>query len=256
MSYETLELVVEAPVAHVWLDRPERLNALNARALEEIAAVFDALQTRYEVHVVVLGGRGRAFCAGADRKDPPSRLARGSGASLRERRFTAATGRRALEAIERCEAITIARLHGHVVGGGLALALACDFRLAATDAALQIPEVDLGIPLAWGAVPRLAQLVGPARAKELILLCERIDGASAERAGLVHRAVPPEALDALVTDWATRLAARPPWAVHLTKSQFQAYGRRAVLGDVTTFDGDLLLAGSAEDPTRFLLGTR
>jgi len=256
MTYQTLELTLEGPVARLWLNRPERLNALDSRALEEIAAVFTDLQTRFEVRVVVLGGRGRAFCAGADRKDPPSRLARASGAGARERRWTAATGQRALEAIERCEAITLARLHGYVVGGGLALALACDFRIAATETVLHIPEVDLGIPLAWGAVPRLAQVVGPARARELILLCERIDAPTAERVGLVNRAVSAEALDATVADWAARLAAKPPWAVHMTKSQFQAYGRSTVLGDVTMLDGDLLLAATSEDPARFLFPQR
>jgi len=256
MPYDTLELDCDGSVAHVWLNRPERLNALNPRALDEIGTAFESLQTRFDTQVVVLAGRGRAFCAGADRKDPPSRLARGSGAGARERRWTSLIGRRALEAIERCEAVTIARLHGHVVGGGLARAQACDFRLAAEGTSLHIPEVDLGIPLGWGAVPRLVREVGAARAKELILLCERFDAAAAERMGLVNRVVPADALDATVADWAARLAAKPPWAVHMTKSQFQAYGKTAVLGDVTTMDGDLLIAGSSEDPTRFLFRER
>ncbi len=252
MTYETLTLEVDGPVARVWLDRPAKLNALNPRALEEIVAVFEELQQRRETPVVVLGGRGRAFCAGADRGEPPGRLARGSGAGARERRWTAQLGRRALEAIERVEAITIARLHGHVIGGGLVLALGCDLRVAATSASFWIPEVDLGIPLTWGAVPRLAREVGPAKAKELILLCDRIDAATAAHHGLVNRVVADEALDAVVDGWAQRLAAKAPWAVHMTKSQFQAYGRSVTLGDVTTMDGDLLAAATAEDPGRFV----
>src|SRR6185369_8553605 len=196
MTYETLEVEIAAPVARVWLARPERLNALDARTLDEIAAVFTALQTRFDVHVVVLGGRGRAFCAGADRKDPPARLSRASGAT----------------ALERCEAVTIARLNGHVIGGGLVLALACDFRVAASDTSFAVPEVDLGIPLTWGAVPRLVREIGAARAREVILLCDRFDTATAERWGLVHRAASGEALDATVDDLARRLAAKPPWA--------------------------------------------
>jgi enoyl-CoA hydratase len=85
----------------VWLDPPERLNALNTRSLDEIATAFTELQTRYETAVVILAGRRRAFCAGADRKDPPTRRAARSGASPRERRHAAQIGRRALEAIER-----------------------------------------------------------------------------------------------------------------------------------------------------------
>src|SRR2546426_8953905 len=106
----------EGPIARVWLDRPERLNALDARTLEDLADVFTALQRRVDVSVVVLGGRGRAFSAGADRKDPPPRLARASGAGPRERRWAAQIGRRAPQAIERAEAITIARLHGPAIG--------------------------------------------------------------------------------------------------------------------------------------------
>jgi enoyl-CoA hydratase/carnithine racemase len=112
--------------------------------------------------------------------------------------------------------------------------------------------VDLGIPLSWGAVPRLAREVGPAKAKELILMCDRVDAATAASIGLVNRAVADEVLDAEVDAWATRLAAKTPWALHMTKSQFQAYGRSAVQGDVTTLDGDLLSAATAEDPTRFV----
>jgi enoyl-CoA hydratase/carnithine racemase len=251
MTYETLTIEHDGPITRIWLNRPERRNALNARALEEIAAAFTDLQQRFDTPVVILGGRGAAFCAGADRKDPPARVARGSGAGARERRYTAQVGRRALEAIERVEAITIARLHGYAIGGGLALALGCDLRIAAASTVFHIPEVDLGIPLSWGAAPRLAREVGMARAKELILLCDRFDAPTAERYGMLNRVVPDDQLDAAVEAWAQRLAAKPAWALHMTKTQFRAYGRAIVLGDVTEGDGDLIALSSAEDPTRF-----
>jgi enoyl-CoA hydratase/carnithine racemase len=256
MAYETLSIEQDGAIARVWLNRPERRNALNAQALEELAAAFTDLQRHFDAPVVVLGGRGVSFCAGADRKDPPARLAKGSGASARERRYTAQVGRRAVEAIERCEAITIARLHGHAIGGGLAIALACDFRIAAASTVFHIPEVDLGIPLSWGAAPRLAREVGMARAKELILLCDRFDAATAERYGVLNRVVPDPEIDAAVNDWATRLAAKPRWALHMTKTQFRAYARSVVLGDVTEGDGDLISLASAEDPTRFLFAPK
>lgn len=252
MPYSTLSLEHDGPITRVWLDRPERLNALNAQALDEIAAVFTELQTRYETSVVILAGRGRAFCAGADRKDPPARMARGSGAGPRERRHAAQIGRRALEAIERLEAITIARLHGHVIGGGLVLALGCDLRLAAAGTQFHIPEVDLGIPLTWGAVPRLIRAVGATRARELILMCDRFDADTAAQYGMLNRVVPHEQLDVELDEWATRLAAKAPWALHMTKSQFRAYEQTTALGDVTQLDGDLLVEATGEDPTRFL----
>jgi len=251
MPYETLVLERDGPVARVWLNRPERLNALNPTALEEIAAVCGELDKAFDAPVVVFGGRGASFCAGADRKEPPARMARGSGASARERRYLAQVGRRALEAIENLEAITIARLHGHVIGGGVVLALGCDLRVAADDTRFHIPEVDLGVPLTWGAVPRLARELGPARAKEFILLCDRFDAATAAAIGMVNRVVPAEQLDVAVDDWARRLARKPDWATHMTKSQFRAYARAGSLGDVTEMDGDLLAAASREDPTRF-----
>src|SRR5262249_60082162 len=116
-----------------------------------------------------------------------------------------------VEALERLEAITIARLHGHVIGGALVLALGCDLRVAAASTQFQIPEVDLGIPLTWGALPRLAREVGPARAKELVLLCDRFDATAAAAWGLVNRVVPDGEVEATVDGWAQRIAAKPAW---------------------------------------------
>ncbi len=251
MSYETLSLEKEGNVARVWLNRPERRNALSGLALEEIRAVFEELQTSFETTVVVLAGRGLSFCAGADRKDPPGRSAAPTGLA-REKRYLAQTGKRAIEAIERCEAITVARVHGHAIGGGVLLAAACDFRIAARSTIFHVPEVDLGIPLTWGGAPRLADLVGPARAKEIILMCDRFDAEAADRFGMLNRVVDDDALDATVEDWVSRLAAKPQWALHMSKTQFRGYQSTAVLGDLTEGDGDLLNAASAEDPTRFL----
>jgi enoyl-CoA hydratase/carnithine racemase len=250
MTYERLVVEEDGRIARVWLARPARLNALDGLALEEVIAAFDALSRR-DVSVVVLGGHGSSFCAGADRTDPPGRIPPESGAGARARRWAAQLGRRALEAIERCEAVTIARLQGHVIGGGVVLAAACDLRVAAASARFLIPEVELGIPLTWGAVPRLAASVGPTFAKELILLAEPFDGARAERMGFVNRVVPDDELDGVVTAMAGRVAAQPPWAVHMTKVQFRAYGRAHVLGDVTEADGDWLTNATREDPTRF-----
>lgn len=252
-NYETLSIEHEGAIARVWLNRPQRLNALSLLALEEIASVFEGLQRQFDTRVVVLGGRGPSFCAGADRKDPPARMIKGSGAGARERRYVAQTGRRAAEAIERCEAITIARLHGHVIGGGLVLALACDMRVAAQSSEFWIPEVDLGIPLTWGAVPRLVREVGMARAKELILLCDRFDAATADGYGMLNRVVPDDQLDAVVDDMAQRLAAKPEWALHMSKTQFRAYAHAALLGDVTEGDGDLLTEATGEDASKFMM---
>ena len=242
----------EGPLLRVWLDRPERRNALTTATLDGLAELYTGLQRDFETRVVVLGGRGPSFCAGADREQPPGaeRMAAASGASERERRHAAQIGWRACRAIQDCEVVTLARVHGYVIGGGLALALACDFRIAAQDAVFQVPEVDLGIPLAWGATPRLVAEIGAARARELILLCDRVDAATAERWGLVQRVTTAAQLDAEVERWAQRLAAKPEAAVHMTKSQFRALSRRGALGDASETDGDLLLSASRSAAAR------
>jgi enoyl-CoA hydratase/carnithine racemase len=238
VKFETLTIERAGPVATVWLDRPERRNALNGTALQEIVRAFEGLQGDFDARVVVLAGRGVSFCAGADRRDPPGTPRRGAGP--RERRYQSQLGLRAVEAIERLEAITIARVHGHAIGGGLVLPLACDLRVAARGTVFQVPEVDLGVPLTWGAVPRLIAEIGAARARELVLLCDRFDAERAAELGLVHQVVAPEDLDATVEGWVQRIAAKPEVAVHMTKSQFQAYGSARTLGDVTVADGDWL----------------
>jgi enoyl-CoA hydratase/carnithine racemase len=245
--YETLELAREpGGVLRVWLNRPAKRNALNTLALDEIADCFTRITTDFDTRVVVLGGRGASFCAGADRKDPPgsARTRRSSGASERERRWAGQIGRRACSAIADCEAITIASVHGHAVGGGLALALCCDFRIAASDTVFHVPEVDLGIPLLWGATPKLIYEVGAARAREIILACDRFGGAEAERWNVVHRSVAPEALGAAVDAFAKRMAAKPEIAVHMAKTQLRGYARVGALGDATEADVDLMLAAS------------
>jgi enoyl-CoA hydratase/carnithine racemase len=246
MQWKTLDVEREEAILRVWLNRPERRNALDARALEEIEALFTGLQEDFETRVVILGGRGPCFCAGVDRKDPPgsARMVGSSDATERERRHASQLGWRACRAVANAEVVTLARVHGHAVGGGLALALACDFRIAAEGTAFHLPEVDLGVPLTWGATPRLIQEVGAARARELILMCDRLDAAKAEHWGLVHRTVPGDRLDAFVDDWARRIAAKPEIAVHMTKTQLRAYADRAALGDVSETDGDLLMGAA------------
>jgi enoyl-CoA hydratase/carnithine racemase len=241
VGWSTLVEERDGPVLSVWLNRPRVLNALNETALNELIELYAGLRTRFDVRVVVLGGRGRAFSAGADLTDPPG-LA-GQSESERERRHAAQLGRRACQAILDCEIVTVARLHGHVVGGALCLAMACDLRIGADQTRFQIPEVNLGIPLTWGAVPRLISEIGAARARELILLGEPFDAHRAERIGVLHRVVPADELDRGAGELAHRLAGKPEYAIHATKTQFGAYAHAAVLGDATHADGDLLLGG-------------
>lgn len=255
MSWETMTVEVAGPVAQVWLDRPKARNALNQRMLEELAAAFEWLERQYDVRVVILGGHGPTFCAGADRKDAPgvARMTAAS-ASVRERHWLARLGNRALDAIERLDAVTIARIHGHAIGGGVLLALACDFRIAAEGTVFFFPEVELASPLDWRGIPRMAREIGLARAREMVLMGERVDAVRAERFGLLNRVVPADQLDAAVLDWAQRVVERPELAVHMGKTQFRAYAATIPIGDASQFEPTLLLEALKDDRAKANFG--
>lgn len=247
---ETLTVERDGPILRVWLDRPEKRNPLSGVTLQALAELYEGVGSDFDVKVVVLGGRGPSFSGGADRRDPGAPRSRTDEPSARERRWASQLGKRATRAIDDCEVPTIARLHGNVVGGAAVLALACDFRIAAEDTSFWIPEVDLGIPLTWGAVPLLIRECGMARAREAVVLCDRIDAATAERWGMAHRVVPASELDAAVDEWAERLAAKPAAAMSLTNAQLRAYAARYRQADLTELDGDLLAAGSQSEEFR------
>jgi enoyl-CoA hydratase/carnithine racemase len=142
------------------------------------------------------------------------------------------------DALERMAPVLIARLHGHVVGGGLVLAAACDLRVAADDVNFFIPEVDLGIPLAWGGIPRLVREIGPALTKELVMTCRPFDAAEAKAAGFVNRVVPIANLDSAVEDLAEEVASRPRLAVLATKAHVNAVTSQMVGTGRAWSDGD------------------
>ena len=146
------------------------------------------------------------------------------------------------DAVEQMRAVTIARIQGHAVGGGVVLMTACDLRVAAADAVFSIPEVDLGIPLAWGGVPRLVREIGPALTKELVMTCRRFTPAEAKAAGLLNRVVPAAELDDEVSALASELAAKPSVPVTITKEHVNAVARSAGAGLTAFADGDVLLS--------------
>lgn len=234
---ENLVLQRDGAVLHVWMNRPEVLNALDDKTLNEITAVFDGVGNHDEIRVVVLGGIGRAFSSGADLRNPPSRPAPDT--SFRLRRYIAETGRRACQAIAGCAAVTIARTHGHVIGGGVLLAASCDFRVGAEDTVFSLPELKLGQPLSWGGTPLLIKEIGAAHAREMIMMCGAIDAAQAAQFGLLHAVVPTTVLDDEVASWSARLASLPEGSLATAKQQFQRYAASTRLADLTETDSDI-----------------
>ena len=179
----------DGAVVRLWLDRPAKHNPLGTATLEQIVALYESFATDYEVRVVVLGGRGPSFSAGADLNAPPGseRMSRRGGAGERERRWWSQLGHRAVAAVADAEVVTIARLHGNVLGGGLCLALACDFRVAAADARLGLPEVDLGMPFTPGMNALIPARLPATTAHEAMVTGRRYTGPEALAAGIVSR---------------------------------------------------------------------
>ena len=207
-AFDTIAIELDGAVGRLWLSRPEKLNPLSTTALEELAVAAHWFDSLPDVRVVVVGGRGRAFSAGADVASFSERTAGDSSP-----RVAADAGRRMADAVEAMEAVTVARLHGYCVGGGVVLAAACDLRIAAEGTRFSIPEVDLGIPLAWGGIPRLVREIGPAATKELVMTCRPFDAEEARDLGLVNRVTPPDDLDAAVDGLARQIAEKATFPI-------------------------------------------
>lgn len=234
--FETLEVNVAGPIGTLWLNRPERLNALSIKTLRELAEAAHWFDQQAEVRVVVVGGKGRAFSAGADLDGFPSV----GDAGVRE---AADTGRIMAEALEGMRALSIARIQGWCVGGGLVVAAACDLRVASDSARFSIPEIDLGIPLAWGGIPRLVREIGPALTKELVITCREFSPAEALGAGFLNRVVSEEELDSTVMELAQQVAAKPDLPVVATKRHVNAVTAQMVGAMRAWSDADSLIAG-------------
>jgi enoyl-CoA hydratase/carnithine racemase len=252
MAYETFAVERSSPeITTVWFNRPAKLNPINETVMRELLQITHNFRDDEQTRVVILTGRGRAFSAGADmalltsRGDPETQRRETDTERLRSSRL----GWRLMEDWERLDQVTIAAVNGFAVGGGLSLAMACDFRIAATGARLWIPEVRLGLPYMWGSVTRLINLVGMARAKELVMTCDELSAEQALAVGLVNQVVPAADLQTMTLAFAGKLVARPPMALRRTKEFFKAlYTNRA--GDITFADGHLGLGCSGTEDTR------
>ncbi|MCP5057373.1 MAG: enoyl-CoA hydratase/isomerase family protein [bacterium] len=213
--FETLLAETQGPIGRLTLNRADKLNPLSTQTLAEIATAARWFDEQREIKVVIVSGAGRAFSAGAD-------LTTFSGPPQGSTRDAADVGRQMADALEAMRALSIAEIRGWCVGGGLVLAAACDLRLAADDARFSIPEIDLGIPLAWGGIPRLVREIGPALTKELVLTCRPFDAAEAKAAGFLNRVVPAAELKSEVEALAESLAEKASHAIFATKRHVNA----------------------------------
>lgn len=229
-------------IVTVRLNRPEKRNPINEEMLGEFEHIALSLRDDADARAVILTGTGNAFCAGADLS-----IVKGvTDPHERQRLFAQARNRRArligrsFALFENLEQATIAAINGYAIGGGWGLALACDFRIAVPGAQFWFPEVDLGVPLGLGSTSRLVNLVGPTRAKEIILTCDRYTSEDLFAWGVINRIVPPETLIHAAHDLAKRLVAKNPQAIAGSKLTVNAIAAVAAR-EMSTVQPDLFL---------------
>jgi enoyl-CoA hydratase/carnithine racemase len=233
-EFDTILVEVTGDRGTLTLNRPEKLNPLSMHTLYELEAAARWFDSHHDLKVVVVSGAGRTMSAGADL----STFA--GGTTEREDRDQ---GRRMAKAIEEMRAVTIAKMHGWCVGGGLVLAAACDLRIAAESARFSIPEVDIGIPLAWGAIPRLVREIGPATTKELVMTCRPFTPAEAKAAGFLNRVVHDELLDTEVDELVETLTSKAKYALLATKAHVNSVAEAMASTGRNWSDADALAAG-------------
>lgn len=185
--------------------------------VQEVHAACLALDADNEVRAVIVRGEGKSFCSGADLKANPT-----SG-SVADRMYRSKAGARMIDALTNLRCITIAAMHGYAIGGGSVLGAACDFRIAGESLSVTINEVSIGFNLTWHTVPAVVQLVGPARAKEMIILGRTYDARALLDYGFVNQVVPDALLLATAEALAAEVVNQPPIPASLTKASINAY---------------------------------
>src|SRR5438477_10101954 len=199
LELETIRCELDGHLGRLRLNRPQALNAANWAWVEDLVTATNYFTQSNDTHVVIVSGEGRAFCSGLDVKE----LSQGN---LPLAWFT--TWEKGVTGLANLNAITIAAIQGYCLGGGLQVALACDLRIAATDAILSIPAVREGVVAALGPM-RLARLIGAGPAKQLCLLGHRFSAEEGRAWGIIYEVVPPDSLEERAFDIAVDMFAIP-----------------------------------------------
>jgi len=214
-----LTLQRENGVATVTLARENPRNPLSHAIMSGLRDVARWLKTDIETHAVIVTG-DPVFSAGADLKDPDMRT---DHMPRLQQRQALLLGPDMCAAWEALEQVTICAIEGYCLGGGMALAVACDWRVCAEDAQLRLPEIPLGINMSWQANPRIAALIGPSRAKQVIILGENIAATQAEQWGLVDFVTAKGQSLAKAQELAAKVVALPPLPVRMSKQAVNAH---------------------------------
>lgn len=217
MHRETLRLEGRGALRELVLARPRVHNAINQQMLEDLLAACAAIEAEPAIRCVIVRGEGPSFCSGADLSEGLTH----SG-TLGQALYRGRLGQRVVDALTELPPITIAAVHGHAIGGGASLTTACDFRIAAAGARVAIREASLGLSLAWHTVPKVVHLVGPARAKRMILFGEPHPADQLLDWGFFDEVVPAAELPAAARALADKVLRQPPLPVQMTKASVNA----------------------------------
>ena len=235
----------EGRIAVVRFDRAIPANPLSYELMRELTASARSFDDDHEVSAVILTGRVDNFTMGADLKDPETRALRE--APQAERRLALMTGARMCRAWEEIQALTISAIEGWCVGGGVALSVATDLRIIGRSGGMYVPEIERGMNMSWGSVPRITNLVGPAKAKRIVVLAEKVMAERAVAWGLADEAVDDGTTVEAAMAMAERAASLPPVALRMCKQDINAYAN-ALAWTASHSDYDqYALAQSGED---------
>jgi len=237
VAYKTLLVEKKDGIALVTFNRPDKLNTLSTRLFLDLRDLMAEFRYDLDTRVVIFTGAGRAFSAGFDlRIDALKEHA--SQKEMPNERVWQLFFLDLMSAIENLEQVTIAAINGPAMGGGLCIAMNCDFRIAAENASLGVPETGLGVFLSWGATPRLVALLGPSKAKEFIMTCDSASAEEALRIGMVNKVVPPDKLMPASYELAGKIIRRGPLAIRICKKQVNA-ASVARMSDLYLFESEL-----------------
>ncbi|MEZ6031344.1 MAG: enoyl-CoA hydratase [Hyphomonadaceae bacterium] len=223
---------IEPPIGWLVFNNPERRNAIGLEMWAAIPAVMHAFANDPRVAVTVLRGEGgQAFASGADISQFETE--RGSAEANENYKRTSGAGAQAIKTFPKP---SIAMISGFCIGGGLAVALSCDLRIATLDSRFGIPAARLGLGYAYGGVENLAHIVGPSHAKEILFTARVFDADDALRMGVINRAVPRDDLEATVRDYAGMIGANAPLTVRAAKLAVDAFTTDPARRDIAAVD--------------------
>ncbi len=226
MPYKNIIFEKKRGIARITLNRPEVSNTLNREMILEIGSALEDCEKDNEVRVVVITGKGKAFCAGADLRFVNEELK----SLWDQQEFFRFGNSTMMNRVENLKKPVIAAVNGFALAGGFELMLVCDFVIASEQAVLGDQHINFGLVGPGGTTQRLPRIVGIRKAKEIILGGERLSAKEAEHLGLVNRVVPPDELERATEDLATRLAEKSPVAMRLAKTLIN----RALEADLVT----------------------